>query len=281
MRNCNLYALKISVSENIFSQKLSYLKKFFKKAIRDSDEYIEEYDSVWGFIDTMEIKKNRRTLLSGTLLRGKDQIKKLVDTDKKSLKKGLVPNVAHEAHFIFDYQTEIVIFEEKKGIISRYQFERIFKEIILTHEPDLGHLVSDFLPAPNLLKEIDKFEKIKYAKFKLHPANWNFDDNFDELDMNIKELKANKVTQTYESEEGLDKKSKMFKDPVNMSLAGYGQFDMNGKDNTGNYKVLKSYEELLSEIIKLEDDVIEEFIEKSYVFLLLAIDQHRRSQNEN
>lgn len=73
----------------------------------------------------------------------------------------------------------------------------------------------------------------------------------------------------------------MFKDPVNMSLAGYGQFDMNGKDNTGNYKVLKSYEELLSEIIKLEDDVIEEFIEKSYVFLLLAIDQHRRSQNEN
>ncbi|SJZ91973.1 hypothetical protein [Selenihalanaerobacter shriftii] len=278
MKKIDLYATKISVSEKLFSHNLSDLKQYILKAILESKGFIEYGDSIIGFTDINKFNIQRRILVVGKLCRGKDQAQKIIDSDSGELRDHHVPNVAHESYFLFDLKTEIVVFEERK-YISKFQFGKMFSTLISYNQPNVGRLENKLLTSISILRQIDEFSEINYAKFNLIPANWDYSEEFDELDEKIKELEAEKAEHEYKSDGGLNKEAMLFKDSVNMGLSGYGDFKLGGKDLEGNIKEVYSEEEHLSQTIKLEKNNLDEFIDKALGFLFKAIAQHKESSD--
>lgn len=281
MRKHHLYAAKISINENLFTQPLEILKPYFFDGIVTSGIFLNLYNSLWNFMDVSKIELNNRLLISGRILRAKDETANIVDTDEVKVKKGNVPNVATWSNFLFDYETEIVTFEERIGKISKNQFVDVFKQLIEINAPNLGEIKYEILPAAeNLKAELRKFKYIHYARFDLIPANWDDDDDFNELDEELKILGATAAVHEYKAKsQGLNPDSSFFSKPVNMSLAGYGHFDVRGTDYEGENKQLISKQELLYESIQSGDDIIEEFSRNYFSFLRKAIEQHIGASN--
>ncbi|MFI2859027.1 DUF4747 family protein [Paenibacillus sp. JSM ZJ436] len=167
-------------------------------------------------------------------------------------------------------------FEERIGRISKNQFVEVFKQLILVNASELGDIKYEILPAAeNLKTELRKFKHIYYAKFELIPANWDDDEEFDELDKELKNLGVNEATHEYKAmNQGMNPDSKLFSKPVNMTLAGYGHFDIRGLDQDGESKQLISKQELLYESIQSGDDIIEDYSRNYFVFVKRAIQQH-------
>lgn len=276
MRKHHLYAAKISINENLFTKPLEELKPFFFDGIVTTGIFIGLYKSLWSFLDTSVIEIDRRVFIVGRVVRAKDETTKIVDTVNAKVKRGSVENVASWSNFLFDYETEIVIFEERIGRISKKQFVEVFKQLIQINAPQLGEIKYKFLPAAdNLRAELRKFNHIHYARFELIPANWDDDDEFNELDQELKNLGVNEAVHEYRAKnKGMNPDSKFFSKPVNMSLAGYGHFDIRGVDYEGEKKQLISKQELLYESIQSGDDIIEDFIRNYHFFIRKAIHQH-------
>lgn len=209
-------------------------------------------------------------------VRAKDETTNIVDTTIAKVKKGNVSNVASWSNFLFDFETEIVIFEERLGKISKNQFAEVFKRLIEINAPKLGEIIYKLLPAADNLKaELRKFKVINYARFDLIPANWDDDDEFNELDQELKNLGATEAVHEYKAKyQGLNSNSRLLTKPVNMSLAGYGHFDIRGSDHDGENKQLISKQELLYESIQSGDDIIEDFTRNYFTLIRKAIKQH-------
>lgn len=276
MRKHHLYTAKISVSEHLFSKSLKDIKPNFYEGITTSGIFLNLYNSLWNFMDITPLTFKGRELIAGRIVRAKDESTRIVDTDTIKVKKDNISNVASWSNFLFDYQTEIVVFEERLGKISKNQFIEVFKQLIEVNAPELGEIQYKLLPAADNLKaELAKFQIINYARFELIPANWDDDEEFNELDEELKNLKATEAVHEYKSDfEGLNPKSNMFRKPVNMSLAGYGHFDVRGRDNEGDNKQVNSKQELLYESVQSGDDIIEDFTRNYFTFIKKAIEQH-------
>jgi len=283
MRKHHLYAAKISINEHLFTKPLEELKPFFFEGIVTTGIFIGLYKSLWSFLDISKIEIDGRVFIAGRVVRAKDESTKIVDTVNAKVKKGNVENVASWSNFLFDYETEIVIFEERIGKISKNQFLEVFKQLIQINAPQLGEIKYELLPAADNLKaELRKFKHIHYARFELIPANWDDDDEFNELDQELKNLGVHEAVHEYKAKyNGMNPESRLFSKPVNMSLAGYGHFDIRGADHEGENKQLISKQELLYESIQSGDDIIEDFSRNYYVFIKKAIQQHLgASKNE-
>lgn len=278
LRVHHLYAAKISINENLFTKPLFQVKPFFLQGIKTSGIFLMEYNSLWNFLDIEKLDIEGRTVLAGRLCRGKDEFTRVIDIENikiKKDKKDKKDNVASWSNFLFDYETEIVIFEERRGRISRYQFMDLFKRLISINAPELGLLEYQFIPAAeNIRLEIDKFSKIYYARFEIIPANWDDDEDFNDFDEALKDLGTNKASQVYESKNGLNKNAKLFKKPVNMALAGYGKFNFSGTDKEGDHKQLDSSKELFYRTVYSDEEVISEMAHEYFSFLEKAIEQH-------
>lgn len=277
MRKHHLYAAKLSINENLFTQQLENLKTLFLEAISTSSIFLNFSGSLWNFIDIERIRLDGRFLIAGRLLRAKDEVARVVDTKKISIKTSSVENAASWSNFLFDYETEIVIFEERKGRISRRQFLEVFKLLVEINSKEIGDIAYVLLPAAeNIKQELKKFKHIYFARFELIPANWDDEEEFNDLDEELKKLGATQAVHEYKTKyvNGLNPESKFFSKPVNMALAGYGNFDIKGNDLNGERKHLKSSQELLYESIESGDDNIEEFSKNYLIILKRAIQQH-------
>ncbi|MVO99056.1 hypothetical protein [Paenibacillus lutrae] len=283
MRKHHLYAVKLSINETLFSRPLKESKMHFLSAINTSGIFLKKYNSLWNFIDIAKEDIAGRNIVAGRILRGKDEGTNVVDTTDVKIKRNNVENVASWSNFIFDFATEIVIFEERVGKISKNQFIEVFKQMIEINAPELGELKYEFLPAAENLKgELKKLKVINYARFQLIPANWDDDDDFNELDKELKNLGTSEAVHEYKAKgTGLNPDSILIKKPVNMSLAGYGHFDVRGTDKDGMNKQVISNQELLFESVQSGDDIIEDFTRNYLSFLKKAIEQHiGASKNE-
>ncbi|MEK4145915.1 hypothetical protein NST02_02370 [Robertmurraya sp. FSL W8-0741] len=276
MRKHHLYAAKLSINQNLFSYPLNITKAHFKKGIATSEKFFSKYKSLWNFIDVTPLEIDEKLMIAGRVLRAKDEITSIVDTNVVQITKNSVENVAKWSNFLFDYQNEIVVFEERKGRISRNQFIEVFTQMIERNAFELGELKYELLPnASDLKKELKNLKKINYAKFHLIPANWDDDEEFNDLDEELKNLKSREAVHEYIAHEsGLNPESKLFRKPVNMTLAGYGHFDVRGKDRNNENRQILSKQELLYESIQSGDDKIDEFTRNYLTFLKRAIDQH-------
>ncbi len=277
MRVQHLYAAKLSIHENIFSRLIDDMKPLFKKGIRVSAKPMRWSDSYWAFMDIQQITIDSRFLIAGRLYRGRDEDVEVMVLENEEVKTKIenVQNATTKSNFVFDYETEIVVFEERHGKISKNQFIEMFKKLIMSNVPEIGDLESEFLPLEeSLLMEINKFSKVYAAKFELKPANWNDDEDFSDLDEELKDLKTHKAIHMYESRDGLNREARLFRKPVNMVIAGYGKLFLSGRDLEGNTKQLDSENELLSQRIEAPDEDIKEVV-TSYINLLFkAISQH-------
>ncbi|MBU5353902.1 hypothetical protein KQI74_16580 [Paenibacillus barcinonensis] len=276
MRKHHLYSAKLSINVNLFTRPLQELKPFFFKGIVTSGAFPKLYNSLWNFLDVSKIEIEGRTILAGRILRAKDESTKIVDTDDVKIKKERVENVANWSNFLFDYETEIVTFEERVGKISKLQFIEVFRKLITLNAPEIGTIEYELLPAAeNLKAELRKFKYIHYARFEMIPANWDDDDDFNELDEELKNLGTYKAVHEYKAKnKGLNPNSKLFSKPVNMTIAGYGHFDVRGTDTDGDNKQLISNQELIYESIQSGDDIVEEFTRHYFTFMKKAIQQH-------
>ncbi|MDO3677552.1 DUF4747 family protein [Paenibacillus ehimensis] len=276
MRKHHLYAVKLSINETLFSRPLRETKTHFFNAITTSGIFLKKYNSLWNFIDITKDTIDGRNIIAGRILRGKDEGTNVVDITDVKIKRNNVKNVASWSNFIFDFATEIIIFEERAGKISKNQFIEVFKQMVEINAPELGELKYEFLPAAeNLKDELRKLKVINYARFQLIPANWDDDDDFNELDQELKNLGASEATHEYKAKgTGLNPESRLIKKPVNMSLAGYGHFDVRGTDHDGVNRQVISKQELLFESVQSGDDIIEDFTRNYLSFLRKAIDQH-------
>ncbi|MFE5322842.1 hypothetical protein ACFQ88_29575 [Paenibacillus sp. NPDC056579] len=276
MRKHHLYAVKLSINETLFSRPLRETKAHFLNAINTSGIFLKKYNSLWNFIDIAKESIEGRIIVAGRILRGKDEGTNVVDTADVKVRRNNVENVASWSNFIFDYATEIVIFEERIGKISKNQFIEVFKQMVEINTPELGELKYEFLPAADNLKdELKKLKVINYARFHLIPANWDDGDDFNELDEELKNLGTSEAVHEYKARgTGLNPQSRLIKKPVNMSLAGYGHFDVRGTDQEGENKQVISKQELLFESVQTGDDIIEDFTRNYLSFLRKAIDQH-------
>lgn len=283
MRKHHLYAAKININENLFSKPIEESKPLFYEGISTSGIFLKLYDSLWNFMDISKINIAGRDLIAGRVVRAKDESKITVDTDNNRLTKDNVSNVASWSNFVFDYETEIVVFEERIGKISKNQFLVVFTHMVEINARDLGELKYKLLPAAdNLRAELRKFKTIHYARFELIPANWDDDEEFNDLDEELKSLGANEAVHEYKARnQGLNPSSRLFAKPINMSLAGYGNFDLRGTDAEGENKQLISKQELLYESLQSGEDEILEFGRNYYNLLLKAVHQHlEASKNE-
>lgn len=274
----HLYAAKLSITEHLFTMPLELLKPLFKDGIVTSTSFLTEYESIWALMDVQSLYIKGRELIIGELCRGRDQNATILDVASTIalLKEDNVKNVATICNFVFDYETEIIVFEEKPGKVSKLQFAEMFVKLIIAHSPDLGEIESELLPVANIIKEeIRKFKSIQYARFELRPANWNDDDDFSDFDSKLKLLRTHKAVQAYESQEGLNAESELFRKPVNMVVAGYGKLDIKGIDNEGHTKQLNSENELLCETIDAPEGELTKAVEYYYEFMLKAIKQHK------
>ncbi|WP_407306132.1 hypothetical protein [Desulfosporosinus sp. SB140] len=280
----HLYAAKLSITEHLFTKPLAQLKPLFKDGIVTSKNYLTEYESIWALMDVQRLYIKERELIIGVLCRGRDQNATILDVASTiaHLKEDSVKNVATTCNFVFDYETEIVVFEEKVGKVSKLQFAEMFVKLILAHSPDLGEIDSELIPLANIIKEeIRKFKSIHYARFELRPANWNDDDDFSDFDSKLKLLKTNKAIQAYESQGGLNTESELFRKPVNMVVAGYGKLDLKGIDKEGIGKQLNSENELLCQTIDAPDEELVKAVGYYYEFLLKAIKQHKGASKDD
>lgn len=278
LRVHHLYAAKISILEHLFTEPLSVLKQSFRTGISASGITLRAHNSIWTFMDVEQIHEQDRELIIGRLCRGRDEKSEVLDIESSTptLKLDNFPNVATWSNFVFDYETEIVVFEEKSGRISIHQFIEVFLQLIIVQAPEIGNLESEFIPfEENIKEQIKKFNKIKYAKFHLKPANWDFEDEFSDLDEQLKLLRSHKATQIYESKDGLNTESNLFRKPVNMIIAGYGNFVLSGIDNEGSQKKLNSKDELWTQTIDAPDGEPSEVSHHYITFLEKVIKQHR------
>jgi hypothetical protein len=237
----DIYAAKVNINQNIFNHNVQELVPLIGKAILNSKgKKYEEKLLKWVFTEVREINLGGSEYIVGKLCKIKKDttVKKFDDINHKNFI-DKEKNLSYESVFLFDNQSELLIFEETCDI-EKDKFIRVFEKLCYICDQTLGEIIIKFFPNSKTIEEyLNKLDRVYMAKFKIIPANFKSNRGFKKLDSMLKEENIREVDIVLKNKDGniLTYEDSFFYQCLEMVKNAYGNFIVSGRDRENKKKI--------------------------------------------
>lgn len=220
---------KININRNIFSHDKEMLVNLIPEAIllRPS---MKRNSWNWKIAEAKEIRDESTLFIFGHLVKSRLETVTIVNGDK--IETYNIPKpVANVSRFIYDPQSEVLIFEEV-GNIPREDFIRSFEELIFKAKIEIGEVIIKLIPIKDkIYKRITEMDVLTKIEFDFIPPNFHGKDTFKSLDDIIQEENATRMKASFENNDGLNKSGFFIKEGVEKVSNAYGDVKAYGYNN--------------------------------------------------
>jgi len=229
-------------------------KNFYNNliAMQNQKEDAEKFYWALGDVDKVEIDGNN--IVYGRLGKtAKERFETVYNEEKHSYSKELIKiNSSNYSNFFIMTDYNIIAFEEKYTI-SRNQFRKKFIKMWL--ETTSSEIEFEFLlDEAEVYDLIKTWDKIHSASFKLVPTNPSSREDFAPLDNFIRETQATKAKLVFENKDnGLNFQDSAISRGVSMSSAGYGEFDVKGRQGNSGIHVTSKGLQIKRDLVQIDD----------------------------
>ncbi|WFR64294.1 hypothetical protein P9222_09035 [Paenibacillus amylolyticus] len=251
-------AAKVNINEGIFSDDVNYLIRLIPEVILSYPElHSNRSPWVWCFGE-LETDKERKVIWGNFVKKRNDQIL-IYEGSKASYQD--IENVACQSFFLYNSETEILVFEET-GDINRESFMSAFERIIYKGHIEIGEISVQLVPLKSVIKsKIDDIEVLTKIEFDLIHPNPIHHDSYKDLDDIIKKEQATRLKTTLENQNGLNKEGPFIQSGIEMVSKGYGDVNAFGYSRVQTYGKRKRIRKN-QQRVRSKDEVQMTFAEK-------------------
>jgi hypothetical protein len=227
-------AAKVNINSAIYSPNVKDLIDLIPVAILTYPEWrIGRSKWVWRFSELKQ--ENEKKIIHGNLIKTRFEYKNVYNKEIKKTEKVKIDDAAYESYFLYNYETEILIFEENSQV-KREEFIIAFEKVVFNSSIDVGEISVQLLPSKNEIRsEIESMEVLTKIEFNLIHPNFVPDEAYKDLDDILHKEQATKMKTTLENPHGLNKNGKMIQSGIDMVSKGYGGVNAYGFSRVRTY----------------------------------------------
>ncbi|MBA2943195.1 hypothetical protein HZF08_33535 [Paenibacillus sp. CGMCC 1.16610] len=232
-------AAKVNINSAIYSSNVNELIELLPITILNYPEWkIGKSKWVWRF---SELGKNEKEeIVFGDFIKTRYEKKLIYNAASGKTEWFALPEPsAYKSFFVYNYVSEILVFEENSNV-SREDFIEAFENVIYNGNMNVGAISVQLLSIKEVIKsEIAKMEYLTKIEFNLIHPNPISDDTYKDLDDIITKEKATKLKTTLENPNGLNKDGKFIQSGIEMVSKGYGGVNAYGYSRQKTYGTRK------------------------------------------
>ncbi|MGM1050265.1 MAG: hypothetical protein ACQEXX_29665 [Bacillota bacterium] len=218
-------AAKVNINEGIFNLDVQYLISLIPKVILAYPE-LKSNRSSWAWCFGELETDEKQLFVWGNFVKKRNEKKLIYNGSKTEYHE--IPNAAYQSFFLYNTQTEILVFEET-GDINRNDFMKAFERIIYIGHIEIGEISVQLIPLKDVMKtKIGQIEVLTKIEFDLIHPNPIHHDSYKDLDDIIKKEQATRLKTTLENQNGLNKDGKFIQSGIEMVSKGYGDVNAYG-----------------------------------------------------
>lgn len=225
-------AAKVNINEAIFSNDVDYLIRLIPKVMLSYPELSTKKSTwVWCFGD-LETDEEQK-IVWGNFVKKRNEKKLVYDGSKTVYQE--IKNAAYQSFFLYNTETEILVFEESADI-NRESFMDAFERIIYKGHIEIGEISVQLIPLKSVIKsKINDIEVLTKIEFDLIHPNPIHHDSYRDLDDIIKKEQATRLKTTLENQNGLNKEGAFIQSGIEMVARGYGDVNAYGYSRVQTY----------------------------------------------
>lgn len=219
-------AAKVNINANIFSANMKELIPLIPDAILKKPE-IKKNSWTWKFRDLKEFHDDGTRYIYGNLGKSRQEVVTVDEGDKTGIYTIPKP-VASNSQFLYDSNSEILIFEET-GKIGRDDFIEMFERLVFQSNINIGEIKVTLIPIKEIVyKEIMSIDLLTRIEFDFIPPNFMGKKDFKSLHQIIKDENATRMKTIFENDKGLNKEGDFIKEGIEMVSHSYGEVKASG-----------------------------------------------------
>ncbi len=260
----------------------SWIREDLEKRLIELTSSGEEYQRlrkkrkikfIWVFGDQeIQIIDNEKIVFA-RLGKIRSGYEKYYDKEKKSFRLRNVQSsqFLSYSNFVIHPKSHLILFEERKPLISIRQFTEIFSRIYKKHFRDLTDIgIDPIIETEMVFQILRQCKKIIDVQFKVTPSNPVDEPEFRKLDELLKDGNTKEARLRFRNEEaGLKVENTIIGEGIALSGAGYGEYTIL-VEREGNKEVIKSKDRISREVVKSIDQpeqLIKNFWEKMIKYI--------------
>lgn len=269
-RTMTLFVGKVNINPSLFSPEFSVgrqrLRHLFEQPLKQTVTTIwGERESTWVVIDNELVETPIGVLACGRLGRIGQRSVPGFDLDMFKRVRTVVPNAYEHSNFVFDPETELIVFEERASISER-MFRQVFAALCQLADPDLGHMSVypkiDMATFEAAVKRLARVRRMEIDFVRPNPVN--MDGLCDEFRRRLLDEPNSDHTAVHmESTGGLRADSAAVAVGLQMVDKTYGSAEFEGDSEAGISVVIRSDDQSLKRSVQALDDprsFVKEFV---------------------